>query len=180
MGYQQPPDDATRSALDDTLFAILFTILGCFFNALSLILMKFSIEKVARDARNTNNKKKSSVCNRYWLSGFTSIILGTLFNILAIKYGNLMLLAASSALTLIFNTILSVRILGESYQKSDILAILLICTGSISCMLFSKNDTKRYSNDYVNEMFLSLESLTYLGVSFAVLILVYIINYIIR
>ena len=93
--------------MSDTTLAIIFTYLGCFFNALSLILMKVSIEKVAKDAR-TNDTEKASIYNRWWAGGFFSIILGTVANIVSMRYGNLLLLASSSALTLIFSTVLSV------------------------------------------------------------------------
>ena len=70
--------------------------------------MKFSIEKVERDARTSGHEKASIFRNKYWTLGFISIIAGTAFNIIAIKFGNVLLLASSSALTLIFNTVLSV------------------------------------------------------------------------
>ena len=74
--------------------------------------MKFSMEKVARDARD-QGANKASIYNKWYFLGFATLVLATIFNIISIRYGNILLLASSSALTLIFNTILSVQILHE-------------------------------------------------------------------
>lgn len=132
----------------DLTMVIVFTLLACFSNALSLILMKLSIEKVSQKHRKlkaenegldvstrSDIEKESSVLNKWWIAGFVFIIVGTVSNIFAIRYGNLVLLASTSALTLIFSTVLSVKILGEEIYKSDFIGIFLICIGCICSML---------------------------------------------
>ena len=105
---------------------IIFTLVACFSNALSLILMKVSIEKVSQEHRKLHAsnmemkpeerqeiKQQSTVCNKWWISGFFFVVLGSVANIGAVGYGNLVLLASTSALTLLFSTLLSIKILGE-------------------------------------------------------------------
>lgn len=65
---------------------------------------------------------------------------GAVGNILSVAYGNLMLLASSCAITMVFNLILAVTVLHEAFSKWDALAILLVSAGSISCMLLSKQE----------------------------------------
>ena len=151
-------------SVSGTTLAIIFTICGCFFNALSLILMKFSIEKVASDAR-SKGSAKASIYNKWWFFGFFCIILGTLFNIVSIRFGNILLLASSSALTLIFNTILSVLILKEKYFKSDIVGIVLCSLGSITSMIFSKNSDKEFTSKEIYDLFSSYASMVYFVLS---------------
>jgi len=95
------------------------------------------------------------------LSGFFCIIFGTVSNVVAIRYGNLLLLASSSALTMIFNTILSVYILHENFTRWDLVAILLICLGSISCMFFSKTNESELTQAELLALFTSTGALIY-------------------
>jgi len=136
-----------------------FTTLGCFLSALSLILMKLSIER--------NNK---GICNKLWMTGFSSLILGTVANILALGFGNLLLLASSSSLTLIFNSILSVKILHEAFSVWDGIAICLICSGSIACMFLVKEREGNLSETELKTLFTSTESLSYFGFGILVIL----------
>lgn len=174
-----------------TILAMGFTVAGCFLNALSLILMKYSMEvKIPNEVQEmppvdiektcdanaepeAKNQQQHSIMNKYWISGFVCVIFGTIANILAIRFGDLLLLASSSALTMIFNTILSVYILGESFTKWDVIAIFLICSGSISCMIFSKTSNQQLSQQELYGLYTSLGSLTYLILSALFIISVY-------
>ena len=120
-----------------SLVAVIFTILGCFFSALSLILMKYALENSQRDAKAAN---KNPYLTKSWIFGFISLLLGSVCNIFAISKGNLILLASSSSITIIFNCILSVKVLKETFSKYDFLAIVLIMTGCALCVSISKND----------------------------------------
>ena len=110
------------------------------------------------------------------MCGFACIIFGTLCNVLAIRFGDLLLLASSSALTLIFNTVLSVYILHESFTKWDVIAIILICTGSVSCMFFSKTSTDHPNDQEILDLFTSGGSLAYLILSALLVVMIYYID----
>ena len=110
------------------------------------------------------------------MAGFFCIILATLFNVVAMRYGNLLLLASSSALTMIFNTILSVYILHESFTKWDVLAFVFICTGCISCMIFSKNSDAKLSEEELFHMYTSIPSLIYMGSTFVYIVTCFIMD----
>lgn len=63
--------------------------------------------------------------------GVFSWFCGSIMNLVALDYGNQILLSSSSCFVTIYNTILSVVVLGEKLQLIDITAIILMCTGSV-------------------------------------------------
>ena len=136
---------------------LLFTLSSCFLNALSLILMKYSMEK--------SDKRNYSMLNRWWLTGFLCLILATLANVMALRYGTLVVLASASALTILFNSILSVYILGERLTKWDIVAMILIMGGSISCMTVSKSSDEGVTKDEMFDKLTSLSSILYFSIA---------------
>lgn len=115
--------------------------------------------------------------NKWWISGFIFIVIGTLANIGAVKFGNLLLLASTSALTLIFSAVLSIKILGESYQKSDILAMLLICVGSIASMMVAKTSTEEFTAKEITDLFTSNASIGYIGFAIIYMSCAYIFHF---
>ena len=110
---------------DDTMKALLFVGCGTFIVACSYIIMKNA------HTRLINNKRKSLYTDIYWIIGVFSWFCGSMMNLVALDYGNQILLSSSSCFVTIYNTILSVVYLGEKLQLIDITAIILMCTGSI-------------------------------------------------
>jgi len=115
--------------------------------------------------------KRNGYCDCYWLGGFMSIILGTALNVVAIGYGNVLLLASASSLSIIFNTIFSVTLLNEKLVKKDILAMLFICIGSVLFLVIAKNDTTEYTPKSLLDLITRPISIAYM-----VLQLIYIIG----
>jgi uncharacterized membrane protein len=113
----------------NSLFAIIFAVLGCFFSALALILMKL--------AHNRNIKLKvrgilkSILCDIFWVTGLLNLLMGSFFNIVAIGYGNVMMLACMSGLSIIFNTILAVTMLREKLFLRRLVGIFFVILGSV-------------------------------------------------
>ena len=123
--------------LSDHLVAIFFAILGCFFSALALILMKCAHN------RNAHNSNAKIICaDRFWNIGFLVLIVGSVFNVIAISYGNVIMLACTSSLSIIFNTIFAVNLLGERLHAKRVLGIALICIGSTLFLMLAKNDSQ--------------------------------------
>lgn len=112
----------------------------------------------------------TTIWNKYWLSGFFCILLGTAANVIALGFGNLLLLASSSALTMIFNTVLSVHILQENFTRWDVLAITLICIGCICCMFYIKSSDTQLSEAELFDLYISPGSILYLGLSIMYLV----------
>jgi hypothetical protein len=65
--------------------------------------MKISLEKAQREYIGDLDKKPNPCCNKIWIGGFICLLLGSVLNILAVGYGNLILMASFSAVTLVFN-----------------------------------------------------------------------------
>ena len=117
----------------DTLYSIVLTIFGSFFSALSLILMKWAHNK------SEQNPGRSVVKDPNWIMGFFSLILGSVLNVVALSFGNQLLLASTSSLSIIFNTLMAVIFLKERFVKTDMIAIFLICLGSLLFLMLAKN-----------------------------------------
>lgn len=88
-----------------------------------------------------------------------SCVGGAVGVVLSVGYGNLILLACSCPVNMVFNLILSVYILKETFTKWDAIAISVISAGSISCMILSKQSNFKPTDKIISEMFLSLSSL---------------------
>jgi len=151
------------------MWAMLFTVLGSFFCSGGLILMKKSHNRAELAER--NDIKRNAYCDYFWLGGFTSIVLGSLCNVVALGYGNVLLLASSSSLSIIFNTAFSVTLLNEKIVKKDILAMLFICIGSILFLIIAKNDPEEYTPKSLLDLITRPISIAYM-----VLQLIYIIG----
>jgi hypothetical protein len=66
---------------------------------------------------------------KFWLIGISSSAIGGIFNILSTAYGDVVILASSGALTLMFNGIFSYLLLNESFSlRYDTVSTLLILT----------------------------------------------------
>ena len=119
------------------IISVLLSLLGSFFTAISFVLMKV--------AHNITKINESVYKNPYWVLGFATIIIGQVFNVLALKYGSQVLLSSTTSFTIIFNTIFSAIFLKENLQKSDFLAVVLICIGCTLSLFSAKNDEKSYT-----------------------------------
>ena len=69
-------------------------------------------------------------------------MFGQILNLVSIGYGSLLILASSSALTIIFSSVFSVVILKEKFSKRDGVAVALIVSGSIVCMILSASENE--------------------------------------
>ena len=151
--------------------AIVYAVLGCFFSALALILMKL--------AHNRNIKlkekgiSKSLLCNIFWIAGFLNLLLGCFFNIMAIAYGNVMMLACMSGLSIIFNTILAVTLLDEKLLVRRVIGMAFVIVGSVLFLIFAKNDDKEYTAGELIALYGRYPSLFYIFISLSSVAMVY-------
>ena len=120
--------------------------------------MKYSYE-IANKAENKDSKEKQMQAKIWWWAGLVACILGAYGNVMSVKFGNLILLASSCAITMIFNLVLSYYILHESFTKWDALVILVISIGSTSCMVLSKQSDEVRTNNEILKCFLGIPNL---------------------
>jgi uncharacterized membrane protein len=76
----------------------------------------------------------------FWLMGVFMMALREVVHVTALSYGNQVLLSSSSSITIIHNTILSVVFLKETLHKTDVIAISMICMGSMAFLTIAHND----------------------------------------
>jgi hypothetical protein len=68
---------------------------------------------------------------RYFFLNHPCLFLGSL------SYADLITLSSTSSLTLLFNSILSYKLLGEAFTRKDLYSLLLIGLGASLCVTFS-------------------------------------------
>ena len=128
-----PTDSNSTSGFGRAALALFLSTVGSFFTALSFTLMKFSINRNQRLKLN-----KPAYKQVYWMIGFVFIFVSTAFGALSLNYGSLLLLSSSSSITMIFNLLMARFFLKEFFNIIwDTLAIFLIITGSVICLVFS-------------------------------------------
>ena len=76
-------------------------------------------------------------------------------------------------MSIIFNTILAIFVLKEPILRSDMIAIALICTGSILFLSFAKNQEIKLTEKKLFQLYLRPLSVIYICLSIAFIIFVY-------
>lgn len=109
-------------------------------------------------------KKAKAKANRIWWSGMGCLILGAVGNIVAVNYGNVILLSSSSSFNLIFSCLLSVIILEETINFLNVISMMVICVGSICCILSAKSSSSQLTGDNIDMLFTSRRSLIYISI----------------
>ena len=131
-------------------------------SALSYVFMKVAHNKIAKT-------KKSVYFTHQWMIGFLTLIAGSIINVVALAYGNQLLLSSSSSITIIWNTIFSVIFLKEALYKTDIVAILFICLGSTLFLSQATNDgseqTKVMDQEGLLLLYMDVQSIVFITVS---------------
>lgn len=102
----------------------------------------------------------AAFCTPVWVVGFALLIGGSTLNIVALRFGNQLLLSSLASVSIVFSTVLSVWILKETWFKSDMLAIFLMCLGSVLFMLFAHNSKQDYTYDELQGLYLRIASIT--------------------
>lgn len=71
--------------------------------------------------------------------GFICTLMASGCDVMAMNYGNQMLLASMTSFGIIINCILSVIFLKENFTKTDAFSIVIICLGATTFMMNAKN-----------------------------------------
>lgn len=60
---------------------------------------------------------------------------------MSLSYADMITLSSTSSLTLVFNSLLSSKMLGEVFTRYDLISIMLIGIGASLCVAFSSLET---------------------------------------
>ena len=151
------------------LVPIVGIILGCLFSSLALVMMKEAHNRVQQ-----SNGQESPYCTKFWIWGFIILLFGSFLYVIALSFGNQVLLGSSSSLSIIFNTIFSVIFLKEKIKCNDIGAIIMICIGTVLFLSIAKNDHRAYTENQLFNLFQKPLAYLYLGISIFLSICVFI------
>ena len=114
-----------------TLLAFAGNLLGTFISKFGLILMKM-VHLNKEKETGEEEDKKSIYCRGLWWLGFASIMCGVMFCFFTLAYLSLILVGATLILGVAFNTLLSIKLLGEQFVwKYDLPALSLMCIGAL-------------------------------------------------
>lgn len=92
---------------------------------------------------------------------------------MAIAYGNVMMLACMSGLSIIFNTILAVTLLDEKLLIRRIVGMLFVILGSVFFLIFAKNDDKEYTAGELISLYGRAPSICYFLIAASSVAMVY-------
>ena len=111
----------------------------------------------------------------YWLY---LLVLGTsqLLAVAALSMADVSVLSIGSCMTIIFNSLLAWKFLGEKLQLFKILSIFMMCVGVCLGVAFIPYSEHTYSSKELYQLFTSGRSVYFLGFSFFILIIGYIIS----
>ena len=120
-----------------TLLAFAGNVLGTFISKFGLILMKM-VHLNKEKETGEEEDKKSIYCRGLWWLGFATIMCGVFICFFTLPYVSLVLVAAALILGVAFNTVLSIKLLGEQLiWKYDLPALSLMCIGALLLTLCS-------------------------------------------
>lgn len=127
-------------------------------------MMKYAHVKAEQDD-SAQQQNRKVFCSFTWITGFINLLIGTVFNTVALRIGNQFLLSSTCALSIIFNTLLSVCFLKESIQQSDVISLALISAGCTLFMLTAKASDQTYSQSELLDLFMRPISVIFISIS---------------
>ncbi len=94
-----------------------------------------------------SGKKGSLLRDPVWLLGMTSVILGSVADLLSFSMAPMSLLAPLGAMTLVINLFTAPCFLGEALTVYDVGATIVILVGTVISLLFGSKSTQTYDLD---------------------------------
>ena len=125
-------------------------------------MMKFAHNRHEDNVR--RGIKKSPFSDWVWMLALVIIILGNIFNVLAIDFGNPLLLATSSCISICFTTTFCVCFLKEKLFCNRIIAIFVILFGSALFLSRAKNPDLTLTQQEIFALYQRPISLVYITV----------------
>ena len=116
-----------------TAIAFAGCVLGICLGKIGLMLMKLVHLNKEKDIGTEREKTSKPVCCRaLWWLGFVLIMIGVVFGFVTLPYISLVLVAASTVIGIAWNTVLSIKFLGEQLKwRYDLPALSLMAFGAL-------------------------------------------------
>jgi len=102
--------------------------------------------KKAHKQIDTKGQQTSVYCNSAWIWGLIILIFSSVLTVVTFPYIEVVMISILSAMTVLFNAIVSVRMNDEKLTKTDALAFIFICFGTILCISYSNTEQRDYSS----------------------------------
>ena len=139
-------------AIPTFIIGVLLCILGYLLHSIGFIFQKIAHNKLLQYNKISNTKKTGYIESKIWLLGISLFVLGSIVNSISLRFIPQSVLLPLSSIILLFNTVLSVLILQESFNILTILAILIILISATLITLFGpKNDVTDITSDYIKD-----------------------------
>eukprot|EP01084_Bolivina_argentea_P204942 350080_1 len=127
----------TDAATTATTIGAILAIAASIFNAVGYTIQKKGHNRLKEYNKDKeDSEKKTLVKEKIWAIGFAIYLVGGLLNAGSLFYAPQSLVLPLSAITLVANTMLATKVLGEPFFKADIFGILAVIIGSILAVLF--------------------------------------------
>ena len=122
----------------------LMAVLGKLFGTLSYLFMKIANHHV-EDKKNKGEEVKV-YCTVTWILGFACVIIGSILNLVALPFCDLVLFSTTVGISIVFNNAIAMWWLGEKLiWKYDVPAFILVVGGSTAIVLLSIEDDEDYT-----------------------------------
>jgi len=120
-----------------TTIGAFLAISASIFNAIG-----YTVQKKGHTRLKEHNKgkkdgeKKRLIKEKVWAMGFGIYLIGGMLNAVSLFYAPQSLVLPLSAITLVANTMLATKVLGEPFFKADIAGIFFVILGSVLAVIF--------------------------------------------
>ena len=123
----------------------LLAVVGKLFGNLSYLFMKIANHKVEHE-KAKGNENVNVYCTISWIVGFACVILGSILNLIALPFCDLVLFSTTVGISIVFNNVIAMWWLGEKLiWKYDAPAFILVVGGSTAIVLLSIEDDEAYT-----------------------------------
>ena len=111
-------------------------------------------------------------CNAMWLIGFACVFIGSILNLVALPFCDLVLFSTTVGIAIVFNHAIAIKWLGEKIVwKYDVPAFLLVVGGSTAIVLLSKVDDEAYTPESIEHYLSQAGTIVLVIATFVLLIL---------
>lgn len=129
----------------------LIAVAGKLFGILSYLFMKVANHQVEKSK--TEGKEIKAYCTASWIIGFICVFFGSILNLIALPFCDLVLISTTVGIAILFNNLVAMWWLGEKIvYKYDIPAFVLIVAGSTAIVLLSVEGEEEYTPQRIKEL----------------------------
>ena len=129
----------------------LIAVAGKLFGILSYLFMKVANHQVEKSK--TEGKEIKAYCTASWIIGFICVFVGSILNLIALPFCDLVLISTTVGIAILFNNLVAMWWLGEKIvYKYDIPAFVLIVAGSTAIVLLSVEGEEEYTPQRIKEL----------------------------